>query len=129
MKQLRTWILPVIALALVLTGCGVFEEADRYPLCRTRWEIERYQGTQVRLIGIYRHVDAGKWWVSEIELEDGTRVVLSYQPPPVEVKRFSGRTITVIGTILSSYPEEEEDRDWLDAPHLRDRGPIQEYVK
>ncbi|MEW6172278.1 MAG: hypothetical protein AB1510_04325 [Bacillota bacterium] len=102
----------------VLAGGCLFGEKS-LPICRSGRDIEKHKNSIVRLVGTYRHVNEGKCWVAEVQLEDNKMVVVEYQPPLEEVKRFNNHAVMVTGRIiLSGYPKDNLIRQYLLRPHL-----------
>ncbi|MFH1867707.1 MAG: hypothetical protein ABH843_01930 [Candidatus Omnitrophota bacterium] len=101
---------------------------EEYPLCQSKEDIEQFHGTEVRLIGTYKHVNAGKCWVAKVAIKDGASVVIGYQPSAEQVEEFNDKPVIVIGKILKLFPEEFANQQWLLSPHLVDVKSIEEYT-
>ena len=116
-ERLSPLLLGLILLLFLVTACR-----GELPVVRSLVEIEAHHGQRVKVEGTYQHLDAGKCWIAQLILEDGTPVVIRYQPEEKETSRFAGQKVILTGTILRSYPSDE--RQYLAAPHLIGGGPL-----
>jgi hypothetical protein len=103
----------------------IIDEISFVPLCLTLEDVEAYNGSRVKLIGNYTYSDAGKCWVASVP-----PAVIRYQPSMDEVEQFRNKTVVVVGTIYSSYPQDGEFIvQCIGGPHLLDIELIAEYEK
>ena len=116
--SLSSLLLGLMLILILVTACR-----GELPVVRSLTEIEAHHGERVKVEGTYQHLDAGKCWVAQLILEDGTPVVIRYQPEEEEVARFAGEKVVLTGTILGTYPS--DGHQYLVAPHLVEGGPLQ----
>jgi len=97
----------------------------------TLQEIKDFHGRAVKIIGTHKIEDTGKGPrnipVSQVVIQDGTRVILAYGPKALEHEDMNGHTVAVIGTILRTCPDEE--RQYIVGPHMVDIQVFEEQCE
>ncbi|MDD3626317.1 MAG: endonuclease/exonuclease/phosphatase family protein [bacterium] len=107
------------------------EKISGTPECRNINDIEKFDTNTVCLIGIYRiseekvdlKLHKKVFQGTYLELEDGTKVILSYMPP--EAETFKDKKVKIIGTIYRRIPPDEEYMQRIISPHLKDYNDIE----
>lgn len=89
-----------------------------FPPCQSLSDIEKFHNTSVKLTGTYKYVNAGKCWVAELLLLDGSKVVVGYSPDKEEANFLNDKTVIIYGVISKSHPESNESYQWLMFPHI-----------
>jgi hypothetical protein len=104
-------ILTIIIVLISLAGCISNESTDdkeEYPLCETKYDIDKYNGEYVELVGTYDHQSTGKE-VDHIVLKDSNTVIVDFNSELEDLDIYNNQTVKVIGKLeKTNYIESDQ---------------------